>query len=371
MSKKRILIIENSTHITGALKSICRSSFDLGAHFDFVFVLPKGSKGKAWVQSRGFNTIYELPMRELRKSIIALIVYLPMLVMNAIRLRQIIKKEKIDLVHNNDLYNMLPVMATGLGKCVPYINHVRFLPGKFPAKLFLGWLKLHLRYGQRVVCVSEFLRNQLPSHPKIRMIYNELPLDENYPPTLETTHRLLYLSNIIQGKGQDFVIEAFSKIAHQHPDWKLRFVGGDMGLKKNRQFKDKLMAMCQQKGITQQVEWHNFTNDVEREYKTAGITLNFSESESFSLTCLEAQFFGCPVVATRSGGPAEIINDGQNGFLVPLGDIHAMANAMDVLMKDEQKRKEFIVAGRKMVREKFSLQNTSYRLKELYNEVLL
>lgn len=371
MSKKRILIIENSTHVTGALKSISRSSFDLRNDFEFVFVLPKGSKGRAWVESRGFKTIYELPMREIRKSIVALILYLPMLLINAVRLRSIIKKEQIDLVHNNDLYNMLPVMATDLGKCVPYITHVRFLPGKFPPKLFLGWLNFHLRYGQRVVCVSEHLRSQLPYHSKIEMIYNELPLEENYPPSLESTHRMLYLSNIIRGKGQEFAVEAFSKIAKQYPDWKLRFVGGDMGLRKNKDFKRELIETCEQKGITNQVEWHDFTNDVEREYKTAAVTLNFSESESFSLTCLEAQFFGCSVIATRSGGPAEIINHEETGFLVPLGDINAMVVAMDSLMANEEKRKNFAANGRRMVREKFSLQNTSYRLKELYNEVLL
>ena len=77
-----------------------------------------------------------------------------------------------------------------------------------------------------------------------------------------------------------------------------------------------------------QVEWHAFAEKISEEYLDAAIVLNFSESESFSLTCLEAMFYGRPVIATRSGGPSEIIDHNESGILVDVKDVDAMANAM-------------------------------------------
>jgi L-malate glycosyltransferase len=369
MNKKKILIVENSTHITGALKAIVHSAVDLSWHFEFIFVVPKDSKGKSWVDNMGFKTIYELPMRELRKDFFSLLLYFPMLIINVVRFNRIIAKERIDLVHSNDLYNMLPVIVTRFGRRVPYICHIRFLPDKFPKALFLTWLKIHLRCSRQIVCVSQHLERSLPKNSKISVIYDGLPRAESYNEKMTISNRILYLGNIINGKGQEHALKAFAKIATRWPTWKIRFVGGDMGLRKNMAFKQSLKAMCKQNNLEGQVEWCGLTDDVELEFKTAAIALNFSESESFSLTCLEALFFGCPVIATQSGGPAEIINNEETGFLVPLGDINKMADAIENLIMNEEKRKRLAENGRKHVRMKFSKENTTNKLEVLYKEL--
>ena len=59
--------------------------------------------------------------------------------------------------------------------------------------------------------------------------------------------------------------------------------------------------------------------------------LNFSESESFSMTCLESLYYGTPLIATDSGGPAELFKHGESGHLVPNRDVQAMAKAWPFL----------------------------------------
>jgi L-malate glycosyltransferase len=366
MKKPVVLIIENSTHITGALKSIVRTSEDLNEYYKFVFVLPRHSQARTWVESKGFH-VHELPMIELSRRPRSLLMYFPVLLWNTFRLRKIIRKERASIIHNNDLYNLLPVALAFMGMKIPYINHIRFLPEKFPAWLFNYWLRLHIKYAHAIICVSGHLRKQLPALDKIKMIYNELPATEKLEKSLPAGNTILYLSNVIRGKGQNFAIKAFAKIAPLHPSWKLRFVGGDMGMEKNKKFKEELKAAIQYYQIESQIEWSDFSDDVESEYKKAAFAINFSESESFSITCLEAQFFGCPIIATRSGGPAEIIVDGQTGFLVPVGDIKTMVEAMQKLIDDHPLRVTFAAHGRVHVREKFSVQNTSYQLKTQYD----
>ena len=370
MERKKIVVIENSVHVTGALKSITRTSYDLREYFDFVFIMPSHSVGVSYLKSKGFTAVYELPMRELSRRPFNMVLYVPFLLINAFRLRGIVQKEEAHLIHVNDLYNLLPVVLKFMGVRIPIICHVRFLPDSFPEKLFSFWVQTYLTHAKFLICVSDFLKNKLPINQKIKRIHNELPIEERLPPSVGNTNTILYLSNVIRGKGQEYAIEAFSNLVVSFPCWKLRFVGGDMGLLKNKEFKTELIALCQQKGIARQVEWTDYVDDVETEYKNATIALNFSESESFSLTCVEAQFYGCPLVATQSGGPSEIIIDGQSGFLVPKRDIKAMVLAMKKLMADDLLRTTFARNGREVVRERFSIVNTSYQLKQYYLEAL-
>jgi glycosyltransferase involved in cell wall biosynthesis len=375
ISKPRILVIENSIEVTGALKSITRTAYDLREFFEFQFILPKKSRGRSWVEKLGFTEIHELPMIEISKRFSSLLFYVPFLVFNTISLLKIVRREKVVLIHVNDLYNLLPVLLCIMGIKVPYVCHIRFMPDRFPKWLFNFWFRLHLRYARYIVVVSQSLKNMLPAHPKLVLIHNELPIDERYPdfkkPINKTSKYFLYLSNIIEGKGQNYALEVFAKIHESLPDWKLRFVGSDMGLLKNKIYKDALKFRSNSLDVSNKIEWAEFTDDVESEYKHADIVLNFSESESFSITCLEALYYGRPLIATDCGGPAEIIDHMESGWLVKNRDTEEMADAMLSLATDELLRERFAKQGRVRSREKFSVEKTSLRLRELYNSVIL
>jgi glycosyltransferase involved in cell wall biosynthesis len=372
MKTKKILVVENSVHVTGALKSVCRTAYDLRNHFEFVFVVPTRSKGRSWIESKGFTKIYELPLLEISKRPASLLLYIPMLLKNSLALSRIARRENVDLVHINDLYNLILPTAKIFGLSVSYICHVRFLPEKFPPRLFDFWINIHLRYSKGIVAVSKFLGRKLPKHPSITVIYNELPVEERYPegvPRLPNP-TILYLSNVIIGKGHAYAIESFAMIHKSFPDWRLRFVGGDMGLAKNKLYRRELQQLCEEHGISDKTDWIDFTEDVEREYRQAEMALNFSESESFSITCLEALFFGCPIVATESGGPAEIIDHNISGFLVPKGELGSMVEHMQKLMSDKKLRERFAAEGARIVRSRFSVENTSFKLKAIYEQCL-
>lgn len=373
--KPVVLIIDNSIDVTGALKSITRTAFDLKNHFEFHFVIPRKSKGRFWIEGKGFTDISELPMIELSKRVSSVLLYFPYLIINSIRIIQIMRKRKVSLIHVNDLYNLLPLMVKFFGRHVPYICHIRFMPDRFPKRLFDCWLNLHLRHASKIVVVSQSVFRLLPTNSKIRVIHNELPVEERYPemfrPIDENSDRLfLYLGNYISGKGQNFAIEAFAMIHNEIPGWKLRFVGSDMGLKKNYQYRLNLQKRAKELGIEDKVEWVGFTEEVEWEYKRADVALNFSESESFSITCLEALFFGRPVIASDCGGPSEIIDNGETGLLVPNRDVSSMANAMKYLATNHVERQIMGENARLIVKEKFSYEKTSLRLKEVYEDAI-
>jgi glycosyltransferase involved in cell wall biosynthesis len=369
MSKQRILIIENSIAITGALNSIIRSCQGLSMNYDFFFVLPKGSKAVRQVQDSGF-AVSELPMRELRRNVASTISYLPALLYNVKRLGDLIKALNIDLIVVNDFYNLLPPVYQMLGGTLPYVCYVRFLPSKFPKPLVKVWCKLHHRYAYTTVAVSQAVKRELKYQQKVAVIGNELPGPEvNFtPPPANNT--ILYPANYIRGKGQEYALQSWATISHQYPQWKLRFVGSNMGLAKNAEFKNELAALAEDLKIADAVEWRDFSEKISDEYLTASFVLNFSESESFSMTCLEAMFYGRAVIATRSGGPAEIIEHNISGILVELKDVTAMANAMELLITNSEKREEMARQAYESVRIKFSFANTIAKVGDIYRQAL-
>lgn len=95
-----------------------------------------------------------------------------------------------------------------------------------------------------------------------------------------------------------------------------------------------------------------------------------SETESFGLAALEALSCEVPVVATRTGGLPEVVIDGENGFLLPVGDVYGMAAAALRLLRDEPLRRAFGAAGRRRAVEEFSQDKVVRRYRDLYERTL-
>jgi N-acetyl-alpha-D-glucosaminyl L-malate synthase BshA len=95
-----------------------------------------------------------------------------------------------------------------------------------------------------------------------------------------------------------------------------------------------------------------------------------SETESFGLAALEALACEVPVVATRVGGLPEVVGHGENGFLLPLGDVEGMAQAALGLLRDEPRRRAFGVAGRRWAVERFSQDQVVAQYRAVYERVL-
>lgn len=362
-----ILIIDNSTAYTGALKCALNQAVLLSDQHTVSFLLPTESTATSIVEEKGFS-VYRLPMREIKRSIGALIKYPFFLIANSIRLHVLVKKHQIDIVQCNDFYNLLGAVLRLFDPGIRLIVYIRFLPAVMPAPLRKFWTAVAQRYAEQVVAVSDAVLNQLPKHPKNRRIYDPVFLSEKYPPPAAASSmyiNLLYLGNYIPGKGQNFALEAFMLAYHQEPRLRLRFVGGDMGLAKNKDFRQGLQTLVAQEQLTDCVSFSGFVDDIEQTMKESAIALNFSEAESFSMTCLEAAFYGIPLIATRCGGPEEIICHNETGILVPVGDIVAMSEAILTLARNPSLRQQFADRGRDYVRQKFQVAHFVQQMDEI------
>lgn len=95
-----------------------------------------------------------------------------------------------------------------------------------------------------------------------------------------------------------------------------------------------------------------------------------SSSEGFSLSTIEAMASRCPVVATRCGGPEEIITDGRDGRLVPTESPRALAVAVQEIADDPDSARRMAARGRRTVERKYSVGRMAARYDGLYRECL-
>lgn len=363
----KILVIDNSTAMTGALQSVLRSSHALRNKFKFYFVLPTKSTACAYVEQEGIE-VFRLPLRELRKSWVAMLAYFPFLFMNTMRLRSILHQHNIDVILSNDFYNMVPALYKSFGGKVPYITYVRIRPSRFPRKLVAVWKAAHLRWAERIICVSKTVRDEFAIHGKVVIIPNEIPIDQCSRKVPSEERLILYPANYIEGKGQDSALMSFVTIAAEFPGWRLRFVGGTMNLPKNERYKGKIVDLSRKLGIEASVEWKEFAVNMATEYKQASLVLMLSHSEAFSMVCLEAMFYGCALIATRCGGPEELITHNFNGILVDIDDIEGISEAIRLLIVNSDVRKRLASEARNTAISNYNLDLIAGKLEKVYLE---
>jgi glycosyltransferase involved in cell wall biosynthesis len=113
-----------------------------------------------------------------------------------------------------------------------------------------------------------------------------------------------------------------------------------------------------------------YRNDIYNILRQADIFMLTSCREPFGLVVLEAMLAKCPVIATRSGGPEAIIDNGKNGLLQEIGDVQGIAESAIRLMSDETMRRNIVQAGLRTVHEMYALQTMVRRMAAIYERLL-
>ncbi|WP_446219236.1 glycosyltransferase family 4 protein [Micromonospora sp. IBHARD004] len=133
-------------------------------------------------------------------------------------------------------------------------------------------------------------------------------------------------------KRYDRLIIAFASAAADCPGWTLRIYG-------DGEQRQALAALIRELGVYDQVQLMGRRDDMSTEWVKAAIVAISSERESFGMTIVEAMRLGLPVVSTDCPvGPREIIDDGEDGLLVPSDDLDAYAAALRTLMRNDDLR---------------------------------
>lgn len=138
---------------------------------------------------------------------------------------------------------------------------------------------------------------------------------------------------LVKSKGFDKLVAAFEDVARDHPDWRLRIFGSGPE-------KERLREQIHRRHLYNHVYLMGTSRQLDRELAKASVFVLSSRREGFGMVLAEAMSHGVPVISYDCPqGPREIITDGEDGLLVPPGDVAGLASAMKRLAEDEALRR--------------------------------
>ena len=153
--------------------------------------------------------------------------------------------------------------------------------------------------------------------------------------------RLLFVGNIIPRKGLHVLLAALALV---RADWRLSVVGRAA----DAAYAWRMAALATRPPLAGRVAWHGALSDAALavEMAAAQVMVVPSDYEGFGIVYLEGMAFGLPAIATTSGAAAELISDGVDGYLIPLGDAAALAERITTLAGDRARLDRMSAAAR-------------------------
>lgn len=305
----------------------------------------------------------------------------PLNLLNAFLLARLIRERGVGVIHAHIAHDyLLAATAAGLagrGRVV-LTRHVLFPLSKV--------YRVALRRVSRVIAVSAAVADSVRSESifdaaDIEVIHNGVDLARFKPnvggreharPLFQAGPRNTYLvgmaGHLAPIKGQDEFIRAAAVVASRREDVTFVVAGEDKS--RSGENRRRLERLIGELGLGGRVHLPGWVEDVPTLLSALDLFVSPSRSEPFGLSIIEAMACGVPVVATKSEGATEILEDGVTGLLVPLGDHEAMAEAICALLDDGRRRASLAARALEAVRDRFSLERMVAATEQLYESAL-
>ena len=193
-----------------------------------------------------------------------------------------------------------------------------------------------------------------------------VPLPEGFLPGADAVV-LGSVGRLAEVKDQRSILLALDQLLQRRPGWRdsLRFVlVGDGPLRED------LLRQRRELGLEDILWMPGGRDDVAELLAAMDVFVLPSLAEGISNTVLEAMASGLPVIATDSGGNPELVTEGANGLLVPVGDVDRLADAMQTLVESEPLRRRLGQGGLERVRRDFDWDRAVGEYLAVYDRLL-
>ena len=253
------------------------------------------------------------------------------------QLAKLVKQNNIDLIHAHLLGSNVYCSILGIITGVPVISTFHGSMDISPNERFHK-TKMYLinKGSKRIVAVSENLKCELVKENgldknKSLVVYNGV--DESKFNSSNNGNGIRKslgvdvddillgaIGNINPAKGYEYFIEAIAKVVEHKQNIKA-IIAGEGRPDREEEIKKQIAEL----GLQEKIFLLGFRNDIPEVFSNIDVFVLPSLSEGFSIATIEAMICKKPVVATKSGGPEEIITDGVNGILIEPGSSDALA----------------------------------------------
>lgn len=238
-----------------------------------------------------------------------------------------------------DTTNVAAILSTrGLG--IPTVVAERVFPGCSEFGTAWFWLR-NMTYPMADAIVSQTHSGKSYFGKAVRKKTTVIPnpVKEMTPPGSRPDDlpnpTVLAVGRLTHQKGFDILLRAFATIHKNHPDWHLTILGKGL-------LQEPLIQLRSQLGLNKVVSFLGTRKDIHAYYGNAELFVLPSRYEGFPNVLLEALSYSMPTIATNcQSGPAEILENGRYGALVPCEAPEDLARAIDKLIRNPDLRKDY------------------------------
>ncbi len=283
------------------------------------------------------------------------------------KISSLVQTEKIDLligfITSANILSILAAKKQG----IPCIISERIFPSfEYTSKMWKVLRKILYRKSNFLVVQTNEIRNYFKSiMPSAKIIIlpnpiaSEISISRN--PMIEKENIILNVGRLTYQKSQDTLIKAFANVDNNN--WKLLIIGEG----EKRKYYESIIRKLD---LVNKVILIGNTSDMPHYYNKASIFAFTSRFEGFPNALIEAMHFGLPCISTDCPtGPSELIKNGVQGFLIPIGNQKVLENKLIKLMENTDLRK--IMGGKAVDRTtKFEIKNVITHWNDIINRLL-
>ncbi len=344
---------------------------------DTVVICPKQESEQFYTEAvKRKVEMLRVPMHRLSRNPLAIFRYFITFPKEVYFLYQLLKKENIDIVHCNSARQFKGVVAGWLARKKviwhlqdtwnPLIIRAFFFAASFLVDHFIA-------AGERV---REYYLGRFPLNRKpVKII--QAPVDTSvFDPDLVYADqriaaspgvKVVSVGNINPAKGYRYFIDAASYFNRKNGEASFWIVGES--LESQRNYYDSLLEKSKASDLNN-IYLYGPSPNVKSVLKATDIYVCSSIYEASPISVWEAMSMGKAIVATDVGDVSRFIQNGVNGFVVPIGDATALAEKIRILIEDPVLREKFGKKAREVTIENLDLNVTVKKHIEVYRECL-
>lgn len=374
MTKPKIFYIHGGGDVIGGIETYLARSLRYHKLFEPYVGVVKRGKVFEHIRETGFNKLVDLKggrLKEIPKTVRA--------IYNATKF---IKEKKIEFLVAHGLHSWA---YGGIIAKISGVKSVFYVQGDIKSEDFrtlIGGIGLRMMptlYIANSEFTAESIRRLLKRKTEVSTLASDIQkFDSIYEDEAKRKLREefnipenIFIFSIIgriqRWKGQDTAIAAFKNMRHKEKT-RLMIVG-DVTFKNDLMFYNDLKDLSKKEkdGII----FTGFREDIPYIMKGSDVILNISRNpEPFGIVIVEGMMARKPVIATKQGGPLEIVKSSIDGFLVEPNDYIELAKLMDRLVEDQELVKKISENGYKKAKTKFTMQVSVERLEKILSGAL-
>jgi glycosyltransferase involved in cell wall biosynthesis len=286
--------------------------------------------------------------------------------LGTVRAYRLLRSNRYEVIYTNTVTVLDFAIAAKLNR-IPHIWHLREAPEGNPQLLSLlpnrMVASIVRKLSNRVIYNSHYLLSRYGRRTaKDVVIHNGIQLPPHRPTKIAEPERKITAVTIgfmEHRKGLDILLDAMLLLPEALRHKMILRVAGDI----DKDYLSREIAPRLDQ-LGESVELLGWVDDIDEVFADADLLVSSARDEPFGRTLVEAMMSSVAVLATRSGGPEEIVLDGTTGVLVPSNSPQQLCNSLVRLLEDPAQLTAFGRAGRKRALRLFALDTCVHKVEE-------